>query len=531
MKSIYAILASVMAAAFIGAPIAGPLLRNVSVAAAPSAIASRLPPVSLPAPTLFVSSNRFPVGQSGSKTPFVLGVNYTGGAGFLFVDQDSVALASTPSVASLGGGQFAVTLQTSDVVPEGVYRGSVRLRVCQEAPCVHVLTSAWVSLHIRLNWTNAGEWETFQRTRGHTGYVPVLVNPTHIVQKWEWQAPSPLDDLSGVATSAGKVFITEAAYAATLHSLDERNGTELWHHDFPPGLQYQPILNSPSAAGDKVFIATTGHELTAMWALNLADGSTAWQTAFDTQWQHVLAPTVSNGRVYTNGGYYGGGVYAYTGADGTFLWSRYGGDDDTTTPALDDANAYFYDGARLQVFDAVTGNGVASIPDPYVTSSTGYNLGTAPMLGESDHIIVGSGDQGGLHYLVDFSLRDYLTRWRSARQYTTAPAVANGVIYAGSGKPASFDAIDEPSGNVLWSWAPPDAWNVAFTSNVILTRNLAFVCTSTAVYAISLTSHRMVWSWSPETYWSIADSQGLAISGGGMLYVKTGAGLTALALH
>ncbi len=46
-----------------------------------------------------------------------------------------------------------------------------------------------------------------------------------------------------------------------------------------------------------------------------------WTSPFDAQWADVLAPTVKNGKVYTNGGN-GGGIYAYNANDGMSLWSR-----------------------------------------------------------------------------------------------------------------------------------------------------------------------------------------------------------------
>ena len=31
-----------------------------------------------------------------------------------------------------------------------------------------------------------GEWETFQRDAGHTGYVPATFQPRSFAYKWEW---------------------------------------------------------------------------------------------------------------------------------------------------------------------------------------------------------------------------------------------------------------------------------------------------------------------------------------------------------
>lgn len=96
----------------------------------------------------------------------------------------------------------------------------------------------------------------------------------------------------------------------------------------------------------------------------------------------------------------------------------------------------------------------------------------------------------------------------------THPATAKGVVYAGSNAPQSFDAIDEVTGQILWSWVPqpPD---LRFHRNVVVTDNLVFVSTDRAVYALDLTTRQPVWSYPTPGM--------LAISGGGTLYIVEGA--------
>jgi len=88
------------------------------------------------------------------------------------------------------------------------------------------------------------------------------------------------------------------------------------------------------------------------------------------------------------------------------------------------------------------------------------------------------------------------------------------VVYAGSNTPKSFDAIDEATGQVLWSWVPPVS-DLRFHRNVVVTDNLVFVSTDRAVYALDLATRQPVWSYpTPGT---------MAISGGGTLYIVEGA--------
>jgi hypothetical protein len=50
-----------------------------------------------------------------------------------------------------------------------------------------VLAAASVPYRVMLKWVNVAEWETFQRNAGHTGHVPIVVNPVRIAKKWQRQ--------------------------------------------------------------------------------------------------------------------------------------------------------------------------------------------------------------------------------------------------------------------------------------------------------------------------------------------------------
>ena len=83
-------------------------------------------------------------------------------------------------------------------------------------------------------------------------------------------------------------------------------------------------------------------------------------------------------------------------------------------------------------------------------------------------------------------------------------------MYATSNNPKSFDALDAQTGQKLWSWIP-EPTDISFQGNVVLTRNLAFVSTDKALYAIDLVTRQPVWS--------IPVPGNVAISGEGTLYL------------
>ncbi len=91
----------------------------------------------------------------------------------------------------------------------------------------------------------------------------------------------------------------------------------------------------------------------------------SYQSQFSTQWAEILNPTVRNGKVYVNAGYYGGVVYAFNLADGAASWNASGGTYGMNTPAADDDFAYAYNGSTLNVFNAADGSLFTSIgPNP-----------------------------------------------------------------------------------------------------------------------------------------------------------------------
>lgn len=440
------------------------------------------------------------------------------------------AFSDNFAVTPLGQGRYKVEVTTAAGLAAGQYSGTLTLRMCTESPCVNVIprTHALVSYQVTVTAPvppPVPEWQTFQGNAAHTGYVPVTLDPARFAQAWEWRRTTTgvLGFINAVVTEKGTVFVTDDEYfgaVTSLYALNEQDGSLRWRHDFSNA----PALNPPAVANGVVYAATTGHQDTYLWAFRSSDGSPVFQSPFAGQWPHVLAPTVHSGRVFTNGGYYGGGVYAYDAASGAAAWSQFAGDDDMTTPAVDGAYAYHYSGLGLQVYAADTGLPVATIADPYGPGQ-GYSHHGAPMLGSSDHVISFSGgafsgrassstEQYDSRPLVNFSVQNLATRWRSAHSYLTQPAVAKGVVYAGRNNPKSFDALSETTGELLWSWAGT-ASDAEFHRNVVVTDNLVFVSTDRAIHAIDLATRQPVWTYPVPGM--------LAISSQGTLYIVEGA--------
>jgi outer membrane protein assembly factor BamB len=106
-----------------------------------------------------------------------------------------------------------------------------------------------------------------------------------------------------------------------------------------------------------------------------------------------------------------------------------------------------------------------------------------------------------------------------AGRFSREPAFANGVLYVVNG--SQLEARRESDGALQWSWSPAETTLTPFdglSSNVVVTDNLAFVSTASAVYAVDLVTHQAVWSY--------PKAGRLALSPRGVLYIVTPAGTT-----
>jgi outer membrane protein assembly factor BamB len=212
--------------------------------------------------------------------------------------------------------------------------------------------------------------------------------------------------------------------------------------------------------------------------------------------------------------------------------------------AVDDQYVYFYrsysqSGLQnaLVVVDRATGNQVKEIPDTR-NKYTSYDYDGAPIVSSPGHVVAYSDGQ----FLTTLTLEAYLhpralirydiaagtVSWISAEEYITTPAVNQGSIFAASNTTHRLDALDEASGQVRWSWTAPAG--ESFIRNTIVTKNLVFLSTDKAVYAIDRVTHQQVWTVASPGGLSIADAKYLLIASPGLLsYVANT--LTAIRLN
>lgn len=433
------------------------------------------------------------------------------------VQYDGAQVALAEELKRDSDNRYRVRLRPAKDLPFGVYNGTVTFRLCRDTACAQVIpdTSRTFTYAMTLK---VADWTTFQRNAAHTGYVRLSYDPAVFSRAWE-VVPDASTTLSDIATRGDLVYVTTRNTDNTfaVQAFDSTSGQRRWLYN----LGSLHSAGSPATGNGKVFVATMSisSDANPIVSINAATGGYGGATyPFAAQWSNFAAPTTFGTGLYAAAGYYGGVAYGYDTAGLTAAWigaAKAGGISDMSTPAVDSTSVYYYAGATLAIFDRVSGAMTRSITDPfYPTGSSSFGSGFgAPIIGSRNNVMSYSGNRGpqSPSVLVNWSLADGSVAWRSGDVYSTTPALGEGVVYLARNTPARFDALSEKDGSVLWSWTPPSG--ETFIGNTLLSRNLVFVSTDRAIYALPTQgdSHAPVWS--------ALDPGRMALTANGMLLI------------
>jgi outer membrane protein assembly factor BamB len=343
-----------------------------------------------------------------------------------------------------------------------------------------VSTALFMTLVLTAQTLVAQGWPMYQAGPEHTGYVPATFDSSAFTLRWQRTVGS--GTLNPVTAADGKVFVSLNSTGDSLFALNAGNGQTLWTKSF--GSPFS--VNPPTFAYGNVYLQTCNHSSdTYLRAYDANTGGFVFRTPHAAQWERYYAPTVRDGKVYVDGGYYGG-MYSFDAYSGVQEWYHSLPQYDQWTPAVDQQYAYAYVGEYtpgLYVLNRATGTQAYMIPDPNFDWS-GWSMNLAPVLGSMDDCLA-------IHdgRLISFDLGEEAIRWELNENFSGQPTLANGVIYAING--GALTARDELTGANLWGWEVPSG---SLTGTLIVTDNLLFARTSSRVYAVDLVTHQDVWS-------------------------------------
>ncbi len=466
--------------------------------------------------TLTPSSTNRTAQEADSTSNLTVQAAYTGAASdaiYPQFDYDRTVLALDGEIAQ-SGTTYTAKFKSLSGLSAKRYATTISFKLCRDSACATVYPGSSQSFTDTLD-VQLDDWVTRQRNAGHSGYVHATFDPASFVKAWTYLTATGTG-FQQTAARLGTVFLTQKLSdgSTVALALDGTTGLERWRYSL--GNVYS--ASGPALAGEQVVISTmvSSSSTNAMVTLNASSGIFARNYLSAAQWSAFAQPTPLGDAVYIASGYYGNVVYAYDMKSAATLWQANGSAGHTwdgEAPAVDNRYVYYYSG-NLDVIDRVSGALVKSIVDPF-WQWNGYSYGGTPMLGSANHVIAFSGNGMGTYSvsfpLVDYDIQSGKYRWRTASSYSVIPADAKGVIYAASNQTSAFDALDEQTGAVLWSWTPPSGEQ--FVGNIVVTDTLAFVSTNQAVYAIDLTTtHQTKWSAKTPGWLTISPDAKLIVS-------------------
>ncbi len=456
--------------------------------------------------------------------------NLGSGAVYLQVS-DSANTFTLPAIqAAPANGTFSYSLPLASGLATGERTGTITVRACKDATCnsTYAGTSGNVGYRLTIN-DKIGDWETVQGNAAHNGYVPITLDSSKFAKVWEWKSPnnggtnrdylgSPVTGGNGVylrlrsTIIRGGFLTTEDRFIA----LNEVDGSQRWNQPaFPESdgtINY--ATNLAYASGKLYFGIARGNSAASLTALDSNSGSMVFASPFMLTSAIGMVPTPHDGNMYISGNTTGGRAYAaINGASGLPLWN--------STPsrelegaasrlpiavAVDDAHFYYYGKTGLHIGDNRTSSDVAVLPSA-----------NTPENGFDTPIVTLGSRNNALAYFYQFSpvsfqyesfiasydIANRRLEWTTPLYYNAIPAVANGVIYAARAENnrVSLNALNEATGQVLWTWTAPIGEAQFLVGNVVATKNLIFLSAggpalgSGTTWAIDLHTHQSAWSY------------------------------------
>ena len=161
-------------------------------------------------------------------------------------------------------------------------------------------------------------------------------------------------------------------------------------------------------------------------------------------------------------------------------------------------------GLQMKLLQADSGQPVSTLPmasgmessQTYGAAAVATGRGSVlAMSGSTSLFTVNSPElnYGAKRALNRFASAPLATSWSTPALYDGVPVAADGVIYAYRYDPNQLDALDEATGQVLWSWPLPESEGSFFRDNMIVTRNILFLSTNTGLKAFDLKTRSIVW--------------------------------------
>ena len=344
----------------------------------------------------------------------------------------------------------------------------------------------------------AGDWTSFGNGPAHTGYFPGALGNATFSLRWVTNISGITEPLQQVAIGGGKIFVTPYQYFANgyLAALSESTGQPAWIYNFASAYS----INPPTFDAGNVFVQRCNSSSSGLWSFDAATGTTNWVAPHSAQFERYLAPTVATGRVWVNGGTYGG-MYGFNQTNGAQLFFQSLDQYDQWDPTYYNGKLYSWIAGNFREHDLSSGAVLWS-------TNLGWNWAGYDM----NRTVAAANDRayftGNSSPLFAVDLPSRTVAWQVTNSFTGTPAVANGVVYAIAG--TNVLAYSQ-TGSYLGSYTADSAlvWQPIITDDVLI------VASSSKTYVFDLCTYNLRQTLPVGGYLSLAN---------GVLYVAAGTG-------
>ena len=445
------------------------------------------------------------------------------GAVYLEVS-DSANTFTLPAIqAAPASNAFSYVLPIASAVTSGERTGTITVRACKDVACNSTYVGTSGSVSYRLSISRVPDWETLQGNAAHNGYVPITLDPSRFADVWLWSAPPPpsseISYLSFPVTGANRVYVgistyvpSVDGYAESYAGISENQADANWIKSMGDGNSGLATTN-PAFSGGKLYFGA-GNADYDLAALDSSNGSTVFTSKFIGSPRSSASPTPYGGSVYiqTNSPTSNlmSAIASVNGINGNLQWQS-----DIVhaeqgkpyfAPAVDDQRVYYQNNTCLVVLNRQTRATEACILNPGSDATNLESRFVPSLVGSRGNVLsfFYSPPPNAKRLLASYNIANKSLEWTTTLAYGIYPAVANGVVYAtriDEGR-VSLHALNEATGQVMWSWTPPPdspASTPTTVYNVIATRNLVFfsavnaAASTGATWAVDLNTRELAW--------------------------------------
>ena len=197
--------------------------------------------------------------------------------------------------------------------------------------------------------SNPAEWPTFGNGPAHTGYVPISLANSTFNPRWQVSVGG---NLQQAAIGMNRVFVTSSSGSQYMAAVDVNSGRLVWRYNFASCFS----LNPPTYDSGSVLAQRCNNDSdTQLWSIDANTGAVRWSARLTSQWEHYFAPTVADGKIWVDGGSFGG-LYGVDEATGTQLFYQGLEQYDQWTPAYANGRLFSWVEGNFREHDPNTGN-------------------------------------------------------------------------------------------------------------------------------------------------------------------------------